>query len=62
MFEGIVTPQNYFHALTEVNISDASVDALYFGSAILIDIIVNFHFITRAETYELRENIITVRT
>jgi len=22
----------------------------------------NFHFITRAETYELRENIITVRT
>ena len=46
MFEAIATPQNYFHeqrsifSSTEVNISDASVDALYSESATLIDIIV----------------------
>ena len=39
VFEAIVTPL-YPFLCAEVNISDASVDALYFGSAILIDIIV----------------------
>ena len=49
----------------EINISDASVDALYFGSAILIDSIVMWKFPSHwrvEKTYVLRENIIIVRT